>query len=149
MSIKLPWDDYLEDAIACPVCHMKPTERFGICKPLIMCGIPCGPTYYGDYLECRCGNKSVTSGNLREVYYDWNKRVIPMIQRGEGTFCYPSDYMTQNARRIYDELVKANPEAINKDLISREDYADIEFSLPDTYKDIANYLDSLGVVIPE
>lgn len=147
MSIKLPWDDYIEDAVACPVCRHKPTEYVGH-KPIFMCGIHCGDVY-GSMLRCECGNESCSSNDLHEIYYDWNKRVIPMIQRGEGAFCYPSEYMTQNARRIYDELVKSNPEAINKDLVSREDYADVEFSLTDTYKDIANYLDSLGVVIPE
>lgn len=149
MSIKFPCDNYIEDAERCPVCNRKPTERIGICNPIIMCGIPCDSRYYGDYLECRCGNKSVTSRDPREVYYDWNRRVIPMIQRGEGTFRYPSDYITVNARKIYDEIIKANPDAINKDLVSREDYADVEFSLIETYRDIANHLDSLGVVIPE
>lgn len=148
MSIILPWDGYNDDVKCCPVCHRKPVEYVGIRNPIIMCGIHCGNAY-GSMLKCECGNESCSSTDLHEICYDWNTRVIPMIQRGEGTFSYPYDYMTQNARRIYDELVKANPDAVNKDLISREDYADVEFSLPDTYKDIANYLDSLGVVIPE
>ncbi len=149
MSFELPWDNYIEDAKRCPICHRKPTERIGLCEPIIICGIPCGPAYYGNYLQCECGNKSCISGDLREIYYDWNTKVIPMIERGEGKFVWPSDYMTQNARRIYDEIIKANPNSINKDLISREDYADVEFNLLETYRDIANHLDNIGVVIPE
>lgn len=147
MSIKLPWDDYTEDAIACPVCHKRPTEYVGH-KPMFMCGIHCGDVY-GSMLQCDCGNESCSSNDLREIYYDWNLRVIPMIKQGNGNIRWPSDYMTLNARRIYEKMVEARPDIINQDYLVQGDCADYTFCMSTALKDIANHLDSLGVVIPE
>lgn len=148
MSIILPWDGYNDDVKRCPVCHRKPVEYVGIRKPIIMCGIHCGNAY-GSMLKCECGNESCSSTDLHEICYDWNTRVIPMIKQGNGNIRWPSDYMTLNARRIYEKMIEARPDIANQDYLIQGDYADYTFCMSTALKDIANHLDSLGVVIPE
>ena len=135
--------EYLEDPKPCPNCRQVPSEHTGLCPPIFIGGIECG-SWYGRYLRCECGNESKTSSDLQEIYRDWNERIIPMIESGDCKFCWPYDYMTMNAKDIYNKLIN-NIEIPTTAYLYDEDGYEVDLDFYETMKDIANYLDYLGV----
>lgn len=137
--------EYLEDPKPCPNCKQIPSEYTGLCPPIYICGVACGYEY-GNYLQCKCGNKSITSSDLQFINKDWNERVLPMIKSGDCTFSWPYNYMTFNAREIYNKIT-SNVEIPSTEYLYDEDGNEIFLDLDETIRDIANYLDNEGVKI--
>lgn len=135
--------EYLEDPKPCPNCRQVPSEHTGLCPPIFIGGIECS-SWYGRYLRCECGNESKTSSDLQEINRDWNERIIPMIENGDCKFCWPHDYMTMNAKDIYNKLID-NIEIPATAYLYDEDGYEVDLDFYETMKDIANYLDYLGV----
>lgn len=137
--------EYLEDPKPCPNCKQIPSEYTGLCPPIYICGVACG-SWYGSYLQCKCGNKSATSSDLQYIIKDWNERVISMIKSGDCTFSWPYNYMTSNAIEIYNKIT-SNVEIPSTEYLYDEDGNEIFLDLDETIRDIANYLDNEGVKI--
>ena len=137
--------EYLEDPKPCPNCKQIPSEYTGLCPPIYICGVACRYEY-GNYLQCKCGNKSITSSNLQYINKDWNERVIPMIKSGDCTFSWPYNYMTSNAREIYNKIT-SNIEIPSTEYLYDEDGNEVFLDFDETIRDIANYLDNEGFKI--
>lgn len=137
--------EYLEDPKPCPNCGHVPNEYTGLCPPVFIGGIATG-SWYGSYLQCKCGNKSATSSDLQFINKDWNERVVPMIKSGECTFSWPYNYMTVNARNIYNKIID-NVEIPSTEYLYDEDGNEIFLDFDETIRDIANYLDNEGFKI--
>ena len=135
--------EYLEDPKPCPNCRRVPSEHTGLCPPVFISGVECG-SWYGRYLRCECGNESKTSTNLQEIYQDWNERVIPMIEAGDCKFVWPINFMTVNAKNIYNKII-ANIEIPSTEYLYDDDGNEVFLDFDETIRDIANYLDDLGV----
>jgi hypothetical protein len=135
--------EYLEDPKPCPNCRQTPSEHTGLCPPVFIGGIECG-SWYGRYLRCECGNESKTSPDLQEIYRDWNERIIPMIESGDCKYIWPHNYMNTNAKDIYNKLVD-NVEIPSTDYLYDEDGYEVDLDFYETIRDIAIYLDDLGV----
>lgn len=135
--------EYLEDPKLCPNCRQVPSEHTGLCPSIFIGGVECG-SWYGRYLRCKCGNKSKTSPDLQEIYRDWNERIIPMIESGNCKFIWPHNYMNINAKDIYNKLVD-NVEIPSTDYLYDEDGYEVDLDFYETIRDIAIYLDDLGV----
>lgn len=135
--------EYLEDPKPCPNCRQVPGEHTGLCSPVFIGGIECG-SWYGRYLRCECGNESKTSSDSQEIYRDWNERIIPMIETGNCKFSWPHDYITINAKNIYNKLID-NIELPDTTYLYNEDGYEIDLDLYEIIRSISQYLDDQGV----
>ena len=138
--------EYLEDPKPCPNCRQVPNEYTGLCPPVFIGGISTG-SWYGSYLQCSCGNKSATSSDLQFINKDWNERVIPMIEAGEGTFNWPHNHMTHNAMDIYEKICNNVDKPDIPYNLYDENGCEVNIDIDQIIVDIANYLDNEGLKI--
>ena len=67
-----------------------------------------------------------------------------MIEAGNCKFVWPVNFMTLNARDIYNKII-ANIEIPSTEYLYDDDGNEVFLDFDETIRDIANYLDDLGV----
>ena len=104
--------DLIGQVMVCSNCGRMPLDGVGRCEPTTLCGIPVSANY-GPYLYCSCGNRTKAYSLLNDAIAEWDRMQVKILEENGGIIMpkfSATDYVSENARKIYDKLCEAMPQ---------------------------------------